>query len=117
MFTQTWKKYLPVIFILLKRAASEDQQLQLNSTDFVRAAGGRKIKYSFSSFTLTKGKWTVSSGYPAIARELGQLLAETDSTRGLVRTKDFHFSLTNDFKLSISQTADHLVAQEESNPQ
>jgi hypothetical protein len=27
MFTQTWKKYLPVIVILLKRSAESDQTL------------------------------------------------------------------------------------------
>ena len=43
MFTQTWKKYLPVILILMKKSALEDQVLKVNQTDFERAAGGRKI--------------------------------------------------------------------------
>ena len=56
MFTQTWKKYLPVILILMKRASQEDQVLKLNQNDFERAAGGRKIKYSYSNLELKKAR-------------------------------------------------------------
>ena len=49
MFTQTWKKYLPVIILLLKKTNAEQQVLSMNHTDFERAAGGRKIKYCTSN--------------------------------------------------------------------
>jgi len=37
MFTQTWKKYLPVILIMLKRSVNGDQSLSMNHTDFIAA--------------------------------------------------------------------------------
>jgi len=40
MFTPTWNKYLPIIKILLKRSVNAEQTLDMNSTDFQRAAGG-----------------------------------------------------------------------------
>ncbi|MEI8060081.1 MAG: hypothetical protein WCG67_07990, partial [Ferruginibacter sp.] len=56
MFNQTWKKYLPVLLILLKRSLIEPQVLNMNHTDFERAAGGRKIKFSFASLQLSNGR-------------------------------------------------------------
>ena len=47
MFLQTWSKYLPVIKILLKRSINAQQTLDMNSTDFQRASGGKKVKFTF----------------------------------------------------------------------
>ena len=57
MFVQTWNKYLPVIRILLKRSANAEQRLDMNKSDFQRAAGGKKVKFTFS-ILLTKGRLT-----------------------------------------------------------
>ena len=46
MFLQTWNRYLPVIKILLKRSVNAEQTLDMNSSDFQRASGGKKIKYT-----------------------------------------------------------------------
>ena len=54
MFTQAWNKYLPVIRILMKRSVNGPQKLDTNRTDFERAAGGRKLKFTFSTVTLTR---------------------------------------------------------------
>jgi hypothetical protein len=48
MFLQTWNKYLPVIKILLKRSVNGEQTLDMNSSDFQRASGGKKVKFTFS---------------------------------------------------------------------
>jgi hypothetical protein len=56
MFTEIWKKYLPVIVILLKRSAKGEQMLNLDQADFKRAAGGRKIKFSFDTLRLNDGR-------------------------------------------------------------
>ncbi len=54
-FFPTWLKYIPIIRILLKRSLKEEQKLDMNSIDFIRAAGGRKVKFDFS-FSLINGK-------------------------------------------------------------
>lgn len=118
MFTLTWKKYLPVIHILLKKVSREKQTLQMNETDFKRAAGGRKIKFSFSSMHVKNGKVLSSSTLSPVAKELGTLLQESDITRYMIRELQVEFSLDNSFLLTIKdarpvETTDENVAATE----
>ena len=105
MFSQTWKKYLPVITILIKRAASAEQVMMLNNTDFERAAGGRKIKFSFSHLQLNKGRVNTEVKHTPFARELATVLQEDDTTKVLIAGQFLEFSLNNNFQLTIRNTA------------
>jgi hypothetical protein len=113
MFTQTWKKYLPVIVILLKKSTQEDQTMNLNLTDFERAAGGRKMKYSFNNLQITNGKLSIKNKYTNIAKELAALLQENESTRNLILDQHFEISLSNDFLLTIRNTTPAVEESEE----
>ncbi len=101
MFSQTWKKYLPVITILLKRASAGPQTLSMNSTDFERAAAGRKIKYSFTHLFMTRGRINIEIKHSPLARELATMLQEDDLVKKLLADQAFEFSMTNDFVLTI----------------
>src|SRR5436190_9808558 len=101
MFTQTWKIYLPVITILLKRSVQGEQTLNMNLTDFERATGGRKIKFSFSKLQLNNGRINNMTKHTHLAKELAALLLEDEQTRKLLQKKQFEFSMTNDFQLTI----------------
>jgi hypothetical protein len=101
MFTQTWKKYLPVIAILLKRSAGGDQTLSMNNTDFERAAGGRKIKFSFTHLQINNGRINTQTKHAAVAKELGAVLQEDDTIKKILVGQHFEFALTNDLTLSI----------------
>jgi hypothetical protein len=68
MFSQVWKKYLPVIMILLKRSVNGDQSLSMNPSDFQRAAGGRKIKYSFTNLQLINARINNTGQTPATCK-------------------------------------------------
>jgi hypothetical protein len=111
MFTQTWKKYLAVITILLKRSATGDQSLKMNHTDFERAAGGRKIKYSFTCLRLNKGRVDSSTKPSPLAVELGQVLMENDQTRPMVKSMYLEFSMNNDFQLVIKNNTAAIEAE------
>jgi hypothetical protein len=113
MFTQTWKKYLPVIVILLKKSTQEDQTMNLNLTDFERAAGGRKMKYSFNNLQITNGKLSIKNKYTNIAKELAALLQENESTRNLILDQHYEISLSNDFLLTIRNTTPAVEEGEE----
>ena len=113
MFTQTWKKYLPVIIILLKRSVNGDQVLKMNLTDFERAAGGRKIKYSFTNLLLTNGKINNMVQHSHLAKELGVLLQEDEHTRKLIQKQHLEFSMSNDIKLTIKNNTPPADAAEE----
>lgn len=100
MFTQTWNKYLPVLKILLKRSVNGDQTLAMNGTDFQRAAGGRKVKFSFS-VVMRKGRLQSLDNPPPLAREFAESLQNDVVTRDLVRDQEFEFSLNNSFLFTI----------------
>ncbi|MES1198117.1 MAG: hypothetical protein ABUL41_02460 [Chitinophagaceae bacterium] len=108
MFTQTWNKYLPIIKILMKRSATGSQTLDMNFTDFQRAAGGRKVKFTFS-VSLHKGRIQNITSPPPLARDLSQLLQDNIETNKLVRLQDYEFSLNSSFQLTIKTTIPPVV--------
>lgn len=112
MFSQTWKKYLPVITILLKRSTSETQYLSMNNTDFDRAAGGRKIKFSFTQLQLNNGKINTQVKLSPLARELGDILVENEVTRKIIANQQLEFSLNNDCQLCIVNHSNEATTEE-----
>ena len=118
MFTQTWKKYVPVIVILLKRSAIGDQTLRVNQTDFESAAGGRKIKYSFTQLQLNNRRINTAVKHMPVAKELAEVLQEDDTAKAMLAGKQFEFSLSTDFLLTIknntpAETAEVVAENEE----
>jgi hypothetical protein len=106
MFTQTWKKYLPVIAILMKRSVNGEQTLDMNHTDFERAAGGRKIKFSFSNLQLNDGRLDNTVKHTPHVKEFAQLLQENELTRSLLRKQRLEFSFNSDFQLIIKNNTE-----------
>jgi len=100
MFVPTWNRYLPVLKILLKRSVNGDQTLPLNASDFQRAAGGRKVKFSFS-VTVHKGRLQTIDKPPPIAREFVSVLQQDQVTNQLIRQFDIVFTFNNSFQLLI----------------
>lgn len=118
MFTQTWKKYLPVIAILIKRSGSGEQTLNMNNTDFERAAGGRKIKYSFNNMHLNDARIDNTFKHTPLAKEFAQLLQENELTRPLLKKQNLEFSMNSDFQLVIRNhtiSAEDIETEAESN--
>ena len=101
MFTQTWKKYLPVITILLKKSSQGEQVLSLNHSDFSRASGGRKMKFNFNNLQLNKGRMNSMEKHMPVASELAEVILEDDIARKIVSNLQIQFSMSNDFKLTI----------------
>ena len=102
MFSQVWKKYLPVIMILLKRSVNGgDQSLSMNPSDFQRAAGGRKIKYSFTNLQLINGRINNMVKHQPLAREFAEVMQEDETVRKFLQKKHFEFSMNNGFQLVI----------------
>ena len=104
MFTQTWKIYLPAILILIKRSAQGEQVLSMNHSDFERAAGGRKMKFSFVNLQLNKGKINSDEKHLPIARELASLLQLDPIASRLISTMHIDFNFGRDMKLIIRNT-------------
>lgn len=115
MFTQTWRKYIPVLHIIMKRSSKEDQSIKLNEPDFKRAAGGRKTRFSFSSTVVRKGKVEFKTTQSPVANQLIAVLLESEQTRDFMRNNELEFSMSNDFELLIKNiTPTEVVSTEES---
>ncbi len=100
MYNHIWKKYLPIIKILMKKAAAEDQVLDLNRVDFERAGTGRKAGYKFT-IELTDGKvGNVISG-STLAMHLASVIIEDEGAKEIMKNNNYEISLNTKFQLSI----------------
>lgn len=100
MYNHIWKKYLPIIKILLKKSNTEDQVLDLNRIDFERAGTGRKAGYKFT-IEFTDGKvGNVISGSD-LAVHLAQVILEDDAAKEILAENNYTISLNTKFQLAI----------------
>ena len=100
MYNHIWKKYLPIIKILMKKSVIEEQVLNLNKIDFERAGTGRKAGYKFK-IELTGGKvGNVISGSP-LASHLAQVILEDEGALQILEDHNFEILLNTKFQLTI----------------
>ena len=100
MYNHIWKKYLPIIKILMKKSNAEDQVLALNRVDFERAGTGRKAGYKFV-INFTEGKvGNVISGSP-LAMHLAQVILEDEGAKQILNDNNYDVSLNTKFQLTI----------------
>lgn len=105
MYNHIWKKYLPIIKILMKKSISEDQILDLNRIDFERAGTGRKAGYKFK-IEFTDGKvGNVISG-SMLAMHLAQIILEDDGAKEIISENNFEVSLNTKFQLAIKHVGE-----------
>jgi hypothetical protein len=100
MYTQIWKKYLPVIRILVKRSAEEEQRFQLNVPDFEKVGQSRKASPRFT-ITFNKGRADNSSRLPAMAKELSDVLLQDAALNELFQQNTYMVSMTTKYTLAI----------------
>jgi len=104
MYNHIWKKYLPIIKILMKKSSAEDQVLDLNRVDFERAGTGRKAGYKFI-IEFTDGKvGNVISG-STLAMHLASVIMEDDGAKQILRENNYEISLNTKFQLSIKNAS------------
>jgi hypothetical protein len=103
MYTLIWQKYLPVIRILLKRAAKEEQTLQLNTSDFEKTAAARKTSLAFT-LLYHNGRPDRLSGLPVAGKDLATVLQEDPAIRELFRGGEYQLSMNKKMLLTIQCT-------------
>ncbi|HUZ59749.1 MAG TPA: hypothetical protein VMU83_13320 [Hanamia sp.] len=100
MYNHIWKKYLPIIRILMKKSISEQQVLDLNRIDFERAGTGRKAGYKFKIEFIDGKVGNVISG-SMLAMHLAQVVMEDEVARQIITENNFEVSLNTKFQLTI----------------
>lgn len=110
MYTYTWKKYLPVIRLLLKRSAETEQTITLNRTDFEKTTKLRKPACSFA-VEIVKGRLSaINQSVPA--KDLLGILHEDDAAKTLLRQNHYAITFNSDFLLSINNITPAAVEEE-----
>lgn len=97
---QVWGKYLPIIKILMKRAATGDQKLDMNRIDFERVGSGRKAGYKFN-IEFVKGRVDNMISSVPMASQLATVLLQDETSKQLLMKNDFHISMNTKFQLGI----------------
>ena len=99
-YLQTWKKYLPVIRLHLKRSLNEDQSFKLNITDFESAGDRGKSGYTFN-LQMENGKPINNISGSAVARDLYEALKADEATKAILQGKSVKISVGKSFMLNI----------------
>ncbi|MBI3718409.1 MAG: hypothetical protein HY252_07415 [Sphingobacteriales bacterium] len=115
MFVQVWKKYLPVITILLKKSANSPQVLQMSAFDFTKAAGGRKLNYNFD-ILLVNGRLNPEEKQSTIAKDLAIFLQEDQGVKALLKKQHIRFGLNSKFELTITNNTPPETEQPDEEP-
>jgi hypothetical protein len=103
MYTTVWAKYLPAIRIVMKRARSGAQRLQLNAGDFERVGLKRKSGYPFEMGVRNGRLKNVIIDLP-LASDFAQVLLADKNAQELFQDDGFDFSLNSKYELSIRHT-------------
>jgi hypothetical protein len=102
-YLATWRKYLPVIRLHIKRSLNEEQSFKLNITDFESAGDRGKSGYTFN-ITMENGKVVNNISGSAVARDLYELLKTDEVIKSILSDKNVKISVGKSFLLSIKTT-------------
>ncbi|MDB5126743.1 hypothetical protein [Mucilaginibacter sp.] len=102
-YLTTWRKYIPVIRLHLKRSLTEDQSFKLNITDFESAGDRGKSGYTFN-IAMENGKVINNISGSAVARDLYEALKTDEAIKAMLQEKNIKISVGKSFILSIKTT-------------
>jgi hypothetical protein len=106
MYASIWKKYFPVIRILMKKTVHSEQILDFSSVDFERIGKGRKAGHKFN-IQFIQGKLISNLSNNELAASLVTELMEDNTTKALLFQNNYEFSFNTRFQLYIKNTGKH----------
>jgi hypothetical protein len=92
MYTQLWKKYLPVIRLLLKKTVDGEQKLQIYKHEFESTGARNKLGYVFS-LELVNGKPINKSAATAVASDLYGVLSSNEAVAEWLKDQKIKISV------------------------
>ncbi len=100
VYTQLWKKYLPIIRILLKKTEDGDQKLQIYKHEFVSTGAKNKLGYIFN-LELVNGKAVNKSNSTAPAFDLLNLMNDNELIAQWLKEKSVKISVNKACELNL----------------
>jgi hypothetical protein len=113
-YLTTWRRYIPVIRLHLKRSLTEEQSFKLNITDFESAGDRGKSGYTFN-LTMENGKVTNNISGSAVARDLFEAHKADYAIKAFLQDMSIKISVGKSFLLSIKTT--HISSYKAETPQ
>lgn len=93
MNSYTWRKYIPVIRLLLKKSAAGTQTMTLNATDFAGNKASFVIEFNRGRVATTK--------LHTLGKELVEVLQQDPIVQVLLRGRNYRISFNNKHLLTI----------------
>ena len=100
LYNVVWKKYVPVIRILLKKTTAEEQVFVINRIDFERAGIGRKAGYKFSA-SFVNGRPDLIFTENELVQSFIASLQEDEAIRQQLLQNNYTFSFGSNYQLRI----------------
>ncbi|OAQ42166.1 hypothetical protein A5893_03355 [Pedobacter psychrophilus] len=100
LYYPLWKRYLPVFAIQLKKALSEEQEINFTKSDFHSLGNRNKSDYGFS-LELENGKAKNNISGSAVARDLYEVLLNDAKIKELLQGKHYKISMGKAYILKI----------------
>ncbi|MES2781118.1 MAG: hypothetical protein V4651_14590 [Bacteroidota bacterium] len=110
MYTQLWKKYLPVIRLLLKKTTDGDQKLQLYKHEFESTGARNKLGYIFS-LEMVNGKPINKSNKTAVSNDLCILISENEAIATWMKEQHIKISVNRACEMSFVLVAKQAVEE------
>ena len=110
MYTQLWKKYLPVIRLLLKKTVDGEQKLQIYKHEFESTGARNKLGYVFN-LELVNGKPINKSNTTAVASDLYGVLSSNEAVAEWLKDQNIKISVGRSCEL-VMQKFEKAVKEE-----
>ncbi len=99
-FAGVWRRYLPAIRILIKKAVTAEQVIGINQSDIERNAGIKKSGYRFS-INYINGRSELLHSNNDIAQAFITVLAEDETIKEYLNQNNYTFSFNSKYQLQI----------------
>ncbi len=109
-YTSVWAKYVPIIRILIKKAASAKQELQFNRIDFERAGYTRKSGYKFSVSLINNKPAALFTGNELVQTFISALQSDAVIHEHLLHS-NYTFVFSGKFLLQITNNSNTSEAE------
>jgi len=103
IYMNLWQKYRPVILSKMKQAHIENQEYQLMKHEFESIGDRTSSGYSFN-LEIKDGKVSNNIGGTAVARDLFEVLKNSDTAKNMMESNHIKITLSKEFVLAIRIT-------------
>jgi hypothetical protein len=100
-----WEKYRPVLLKLMKDSANDSQSYQLSPHEFQDVNNKKSTGYSFN-LKAYQGKILGKSAKNAIAKDMMQVLVQSETAKGLMENMTYEFKMDKNFVLTVTEIPD-----------